>query len=83
MITLRTKNACVRGNAILYGAVEHPEVGQLMLVETDFGNRMRLTSGEVNEMFEIGEVRDYQTWRDDREHLRLQNECADQEKASG
>ena len=70
MITLRTKDPTRNGNAILYGTEPSRYTGeQLLLVETDFGNKMKLTVGEVNELFTIGLVVNYQDWRNDRRAL--------------
>lgn len=73
MITLITKDPHQRGNAILYGVVRCPHTDEeLALVETDFGNKMRLMSSELHEMYSMGSPRDYSSWRHDR--MMLQQE---------
>lgn len=73
MITLRTKDPARNGNAILYGSEPSGFTGeQLMLVETDFGNRMKLTSRELNELFTVGQVVDYRIWQNERQQLRME-----------
>jgi hypothetical protein len=68
------------GNAILYGG-EHKiydspkdEVheAELFFVETDFGNHMKLTWGEVMEMYTVAGWQDYELWRASRDELRQQ-----------
>lgn len=70
MITLFTRNGRETGNAIIYGSdtskfLEEP----VFLVETDFGNRMRLTAKEIDDSFMIGRPQDYATWAKDRRAL--------------
>lgn len=72
MITLQTKDPARNGNAILYGTEPSKFTGeQLMLVETDFGNKMRLTNNELNELFIMGRPRNYQEWLTDRRLLQM------------
>jgi hypothetical protein len=71
LITLHTKDPTRNGNGILYGADRSEITGAwLLLVETDFGHKMRLTSREVNELFSIGMIGNYQEWLADRQALR-------------
>jgi len=68
------------GNAILYGG-EHKIYGfpvkevneaEVFFIETDFGNHMTLTWGEVSEMFIVAGWQDYAEWRKIREDLLMQ-----------
>lgn len=68
------------GNGILYAketSSYQPHV-TLNLVETDFGNRMRLTDDELDELYTVGPERDYAQWRADRDSVRLNNTVQDQ-----
>jgi hypothetical protein len=78
---LWTNNPQRVGNAILYGkepSIYRPEI-MLNLVETDFGNRMRLTDNELDELYTIGPIRDYDEWKLDRDNLRITNLLKDLE----
>lgn len=54
--------------AVKGGLPEYLEsTGQkLWLVETDFGNRMTLSTNEVHEFYGLGYQQDYETWWDER-----------------
>lgn len=79
-VTLHTKDSSAVGNAIVVREVKPTglaEVGgltnylertgqKLWLVETDFGNRMRLCDNEIFEMFNLAYQQDYDTWWDHR-----------------
>lgn len=80
MLRLFSKGGRI-GNGILYGGAEatpnereplRSEGPQTYFVETDFGNHMRLTWNEVNELFTIEGVMDYSFWKQEREFLRQQ-----------
>lgn len=81
MLLLRAKATPDRqhGNGIMYGGGTkiYNTIGdfvqkEVFYVETDFGNHMTLTWGELNEMFEVVGVRDYGNWRMDRSQLQSQ-----------
>lgn len=64
------------GNGILYGGdyvqynFEGPtEPRPIFLVETDYGNRMRLSWNEVLELFDVIEVITYDHWAGERARL--------------
>ncbi len=92
MITLLTKDGTKTGNAIIYGGddfvnVYSPKVildlepgtpmKPIFFVETDFGNRMKLTWSEIEELFTVGRVCPYDQWKADRNSLREQNAIHD------
>ncbi len=71
MLVLHTKDGSRVGNAIIYGGdvryfEAKPGPLHIFLVETDFGNKMRLTWNEINELFTISHVEDYQLWKQER-----------------
>lgn len=68
-VTLLTKDGTKVGNAIWYGSEQHEELGYFHLIETDFGNKMRLTIKEIHEWYSIGHMVDYDLWRADRLYL--------------
>lgn len=81
MLRLFSKGGRI-GNGILYGGAEatpneweplRSEGPQTYFVETDFGNHMRLTWAEVNEMFTIAGIMDYTYWRKERAELQSQS----------
>jgi len=78
--SLWTKDGSKVGNAILYGTEpsKHVEGLTINLVETDFGNRMRLTATEIEAWWVIGAPNDYAQWRADRDSVRLNNTIQDQ-----
>lgn len=71
-VTLMTKDGRTTGNAIVIGQttpssesmVEYIEATdqRLWLVETDFGNQMKLTDREINDWYHLGFQRDYDAW---------------------
>ena len=65
---LHTKDGSKVGNAILYGAElsRYVKGTVLNLVETDFGNRMKLSNNELHELYTVGPERDYEQWKTDR-----------------
>lgn len=69
MIILYTKNGTKYSNAILYGGEESmcENIGYIYFVESDFGNKMRLTLKEINERYTLGPVREYREWFKDRD----------------
>ena len=86
MLTLQTKNSKAHGNAIIVCQVEPSSQSMkdylkgrpLWLVETDFGNRMKLTDSEIDEMFHRSKApTDYEQWKHDRAELRQQNQIED------
>lgn len=81
MLRLFSKGGRI-GNGILYGGAEatpnereplRSEGPQTYFVETDFGNHMRLSWAEVNEIFTVAGVMDYTYWRQERNYLRDQS----------
>lgn len=68
------------GNAILYGGEAkiygHPmgEVNEteIFFIETDFGNHLTLTWGEVMEMFTVAGWQHYDDWKRARHNLQQQ-----------
>ena len=81
MLTLASKDGTKTGNAIIYGSEDHPELGVVFLVETDFGNRMRLTWREIDEWFTPMRTCPYEVWNADRQALRDSNRQTDLEDA--
>ena len=77
---LFTKNGHRTGNAIVVKEVEPTteamkaflaiDNSKMYLVETDFGNRMRLTTKELNAQFDLGPKQSYKKWAADRAELR-------------
>jgi hypothetical protein len=74
-VTLLTLDGTKMGNAIIVKEVPpHPAAAEYMaktnqknwLVETDFGNRMTLTTNEIHEFYGLGFQQDYDKWWDDR-----------------
>lgn len=61
MITLLTKDGKRTGNAIIIGG-EDDDPEYIFHVETDFGNRIKITAEELNEMFTLGRVCSYEEW---------------------
>jgi hypothetical protein len=88
MITLKTKDGSKTGNAIIYGGEDPmdslaslqartfngvcDEPKPLFFVETDFGNHMKLSWTEIEEMFTIGQTMDYSFWHAKRAELHEQ-----------
>lgn len=87
MLTLLTKDGTKTGNAIIYDGDdgiswermigEFSEPKPLFYVETDFGNRMKLTWREIEDWFTIGRIQDYKKWKQDQADRREQNEIED------
>lgn len=76
---LWTDNGQRVGNGILYAkepSKYRPEV-MLNLVETDFGNRMRLTDAELDGYYTVGPETDYNRWKSDRDETRLNHLAED------
>jgi hypothetical protein len=71
-VTLYTKDGATLGNAIVIGQTTPSSEAmadwlvqtkqRLWLVETDFGNKMKLTDREVDAYFTLGRQQDYQKW---------------------
>ena len=78
---LYTKDGSRVGNAILYGTELSRFVKGtvLNLVETDFGNRMKLNNNELEELYTVGPERDYDQWKYDRENIRMEHYLKDPE----
>ncbi len=77
---LWTRDGSKVGNGIIYGVANstyRPTV-LLYLVETDFGNRMRLTQGELEAYYVVGPERDYAKWKADRIDIANQNHITDE-----
>jgi hypothetical protein len=71
MYTLHTKDGSKFGNAIVFKVEYDPFGHALHHIETDFGNMMKLSDREVDEMYTVGELIDYPTWLDERARIRL------------
>jgi hypothetical protein len=90
---LFTKDGRRTGNAIVIKEIQPSSVSmkahlakdnqKLYLVETDFGNRMKLSTNEINEMFDPGPKQSYKKWASDRAELREEVKIADQEPPVG
>lgn len=80
---LHTKDGSKVGNGIRYGTElsRYVEGTVLNLVETDFGNRMKLTNRELEELYTVGPERDYDQWKKDREEVQLNHRIEDQTNA--
>lgn len=70
MITLLTKDGRKTGNAIIYDVEETP-AGYFFLIETDFGNLIKLTREEVDELFWLGRREAFGAWQKDRDDKQL------------
>ncbi len=79
-VILHTKSGKVIGNAIIYGIYKknfaYPE---MFLIETDFGNQLRLTGRELLAWFSIGPKTSIQRWKTDRSIKRALNEIRNNE----
>lgn len=75
-VTLATRDGLQIGNAIVIQEVQ-PRTSlikdllaakdqKFWLIETDFGNRCRLSDGEINQLFVLGKQNNYDCWWDDR-----------------
>lgn len=86
MQILYTKNPIQHGNAIIVREVDKLDrkmidwlAGRkLWVVETDFGNRMRLTDREIDEFYTRGDERSYKEWLFDKRMLMEQNHISDE-----
>jgi hypothetical protein len=72
-ITLTTKDGSRVGNGIVIKEVEPIQIATLLeyldktnqkmyLVETDFGNRMKLSTNEILELYNLGWEQNYDEW---------------------
>lgn len=64
---LHTKDGRKIGNAILVRTQQLAPFGTVYHIETDFGNRFCFTLKELEDQFYIGEARNYDDWRSDRQ----------------
>jgi hypothetical protein len=67
---LWTRNGRRLGNAIVVGPAEREDT---WLCETDFGNQMRLTCPEIDELYHRGPRTYVARWYADREELRCRS----------
>ena len=78
MLILHTKDGRKRSNAIIKDGEDYSPVdgvdGSIYIVETDFGNILRLTWEEIEQSYTIGPVRDYRNWRESRQRAIDTNE---------
>lgn len=84
---LFTKDGRRTGNAIVIKEIEPSsesmkrflaiDNSKLYLVETDFGNRMKLSTKELNSMFDLGPRESYKKWAADRSELRRDTQIQD------
>jgi len=68
MLILHTRDGRICSNAILKGGEDfslHHD-GPVYIVESDFGNTMRISLQELLGRYEIGPVRNYHEWCQDR-----------------
>ncbi len=81
MLTLKTRDGTKIGNAIYYGSETREFEGKsylIHLVETDFGNRCRFSTDEINYYFTLGKICTYQTWCKNRDQRRSYNNEQDE-----
>lgn len=67
---LHTRDGRQIGNAIIIGPCEIKDWGTVWPVETDFGNRLNMTTGELLFCFHLGKHTSVKRWRQDRNALR-------------
>lgn len=71
MLILHTKDGRKRSNAIIKGGEDYSLIdgveGPIYIVESDFGNVMKLTWKEIEQSYTVGPVRNYRDWREDRQ----------------
>lgn len=67
---LHTKDGRALGNAIITGPCEIKDWGTVWPVETDFGNRLKMTANEIVSCFHMGKHTSVKRWRQDRHALR-------------
>lgn len=87
-VTLFTKNGLYNGNAVIirqFSPIEIDRIAstlaayltkteqRLWLVETDFGNQLKLCDNEIHELFELGRSDNYDRWFDARLELIKRN----------
>jgi hypothetical protein len=75
-VTLFTRDGSQMGNAIIIAEVQPFNASltlylkktdqKMWLIETDFGNRCKLSTNELNELFKLGRQQNYDKWFDDR-----------------
>jgi hypothetical protein len=75
-VTLFTRNGAKIGNAMVIREVKASSEAmaefllakgeKLWLIETDFGNRVRMSNSEINSLFTLGYLRDHDRWWEDR-----------------
>jgi hypothetical protein len=67
-VTLLTRDGFKIGNAIIVKEAKGHTEGKtrLWLIETDFGNRCKMTTSALDELFTLGYIRDYDQWWEDR-----------------
>lgn len=76
---LATQDSMRVGNGIIYDIEDRELLGKLYFVETDFGNRMKFTKEELEELFypRPDLEMDYGVWKAEREHLQCNNKHED------
>jgi len=89
MRTLHTRDGTAYGNAIMIRIIPDEDLeptlkdylkGRPMwLIETDYGNRIRLTEREIDEMFTRGIAISYAEWAQKRRILQGRNLLADEQ----
>lgn len=89
MRTLHTRDGTAYGNAIIIRAISDEDLepsikaylqGRPMwLIETDYGNRIRLTDREIDEMFTRGIAMSYAEWSQKRRILQGRNLISDEQ----
>lgn len=75
MFTLAPKDPFRNGRAIVAEIVPSEFTNEdLFLVHTDFGHTMKLTAGELRELYEIDKPMSFEVWNAERAALVQQNE---------
>jgi hypothetical protein len=70
LISRRKRKDSILGNGILYGfGVSQHDGSAQFLVETDFGNHLRLTNTEFDELFRPHQPCSYRMWKLEREQI--------------
>lgn len=68
-VVLHTKDGRKIGNAVILECAQDGEFGPYYVCQTDFGNKARLTEGEIHDWFYVGTVADLVERRSDQQRL--------------
>lgn len=71
---LFTRDGRIRGNAIITGHIDHPELGDVWSIKTDFGNASKLTTKEIEGWYHTMRdgapfISETARWEEDRRNL--------------